>query len=1247
MRCMRIPGTASWVLFAACHMYVHMYAHAHAATPPDAVLPYEPLASPAPSADANVVLDLALALSSAGAAYRGDFDWTVSHAGQWDPMGCYAYAAADGYFRREATAKKGAGGEIACNHQWSGNLLNWAATSAVDGVRLALTGGHRVVDEPGRTVLQRAALPADFYRSVHFPDKVLRGRLDQLTPLVAQGTGLQAGDAIHFNSCGDHLFAGPSATGSCAEPGSDRRYGAYLARVAVCTPEDAAARRQLCLKYPSGHHKPVGAIQRNSQGMRFAVFGHPVGGTSPGRGSVLLAPMKHVGPRKTDAALDLVNNPDAEWDALTGVFKTVPDATGGVVDAIHRLGHGGEYSLADPAGDLFYASLRYLQGQPAGRGVADPVTAGCQRNHIVTVGDARTHADRSLPGMSKGVSAAGFDAALWTRLVGAFENREALSYVHPSGKAGLTTGNSGPPAFSDQGGAQLTSASITTAGPFGIAGLAYWANTQKIRADHPDLRVRTWVVDMTQGEARNQGAGREPRGSARYLAAKYGGFVDSNDDGNPFRASGGIDRPDVNGNAEWAEGVDADGQPQPRTYFPADHPARMAAAMRRVFERAGIPPARGMVDGAVSSDVLSTAGASLYVTGAGGERGAGTLLSYPLGFDAASGTVRKGERPDWDAGALLTGNASASPPQAARDPSSRRIFTLSATGGVPFVWNALDETLRAHLGTAPDAQPAAPDALGPDRLAYLRGDRRKELSVPGGVFRVRDSVIGDIAHATPLSVDGRGGRTPAVYVGANDGMFHAFSARTGDELFAYVPRTLFPRLAAYASPDAPRQSLADGIAAVGDIQLAVGARRSVLVSGLGAGGTGVFALDVTRPEAFSEQQVMWEFSRADDADMGHLTQAPRILRFRTAAAVRTSAASHRWFAVVPSGFNNANPEKRAALFLLALDKPAGAAWVRDVNYHKILLPAPADGTVANALSVPGDYAGADGSTRLLYAGDTQGNLWKFDFSRNAPWNEGNALSFSGQPLMVALGEGGRRQPITVQPEVGIGPAGGAIVLFGTGKFVGPEDVGRSNHVLQTVYGVYDNGSMVPAHAARTQLQPRRAVAAIGAGAASASIAGDLFVHGVFDEKTSTRRGWYLDLPASRDRGERVVARPVLNDGLLFFNTLIPGEGACGKVTGRSCAVDALTGLSRGGTCVPADNGVAGIPQVVQLGDGVLGASDAFGRRTSTRRLSVINLGGRSGKGGPPLAQPVDGSRVPRVAGRLNWRQVVDHRGAKP
>jgi type IV pilus assembly protein PilY1 len=517
--------------------------------------------------------------------------------------------------------------------------------------------------------------------------------------------------------------------------------------------------------------------------------------------------------------------------------------------------------------------------------------------------------------------------------------------------------------------------------------------------------------------------------------------------------------------------------------------------------------------------------------------------------------------------------------------------------------------------------------------------------MPGGVFRVRDSVMGNVARSVPLFVGGRAGRVPTVYVGANDGMFHAFSARTGEELFAYVPRTLFPRLAAFTSPDAAPQSLADGSAVVGDVPLAGGAVRSVLVAGNGGGATGVFALDVSDPAAFSAGHVMWEFSGADDADMGHLMQPPRLLKFRTSAATRTAPASYRWFAVVPSGFNSANPDKRAALFLLALDKPVNARWVPGVNYHKVLMPPPADGTLANALGVPGDYVGADGSTRLLYAGDTQGNVWKFDFSGNAPWSASNALSFKGQPLMVAMGEGARRQPITVQPQVGIGPAGGAVVLFGTGKFSGPEDLGRASHGLQSLYGVYDNGTAVPAHAARTQLQPRRTLAADGS--ASLRVVGDPFVPGAFDARTSARRGWYLDLPASRDKGERVVARPVLSDGLLFFNTLIPAAGACSPGGGRSCAVNALTGLSAGGTCVPSEAGMPGAPQIVQFGESVLGATDALGRRTSTRRLAVVNLGGPSRKGGLSTAQPAEGGRVSQVAGRLNWRQVVDYRGAKP
>ncbi len=1273
----------------ACALSIGL-SFAHAATqalPPDAVLPSESLFSLASRVDPGMVIDLSLKLSNAGAAYRDSFDWKKTYVGYWDPMGCYSYANGDGYFRRASAATKRSGGEIVCFHEWSGNLLNWAVSSSLDGLRLALTGGDRMVDEPDRTVLQRAVLPESFYRGPHFPGKSITGNLDSLTPLRAAGT-------LSFSNCLDRFVVGPAAAGSCAEPVGTP----FMARVEVCAPAEAASRPSLCAKYPNGRHKPEGAIQRYAEQMRFSVFSY-LSNDDPARyGGVLVAPMKHTAPTKIDMNFDRVNNPGSEWDARTGVFKaeamgSAATDAGGVIQAINRTdritrigrsgGTPGSYGPFDPAGELYYESLRYLQGKAptpnAIDGVAagpavprpDPVAASCQRSGILLIGDADTHYDRSLPGMSKGDSPGDFDrgfnnaayepdTAYWTGLVGAFENREPLSYAHPSGKAGLvTTGNDGPPALNYKGGSPLTSANIATAetgadkGSFGMAGLAYWANTQKIRADHADLRVQTFAIDMGLGG--ETAAGQRQRGSAFHLAAKYGGFVDGNDDGNPFRASGS--------GSEWAEGLDADNRPRPANYVLAGEPAQMVAAVGRMFARASTMASGGSTPGgAVSSATIAKAGASLYLAKSEGRRWSGTLLSYPLRFDAATGAASRDLQPDWDAGELLTGNANAKPAVVARDPASRHIFTLStAAVGIPLQWEALDNGSRGWFNATPHAQPGAFDGLGAERLAYLRGDRSKELSAPQGIFRVRDSVMGDVANARPvfvgapsLGVQEAGydkflaahrGRTHAVYVGTNGGMLHAFDARTGRELFAYVPRTMFAKLAAYSSPDYVHRSHVDGTPVVAEARMASGAWKTVLVSGSGAGATGVFALDVTDPADFSADKVLWEFNGAYDDDMGRVTQPPRIMKFRTAAPTKTQPASHGWFAVVPSGFNNANPDKRAALFLLSLDKPAGEAWRLNRNYYKFVLPVPSDTTIVNALSTPGDYAALDGSTRLLYAGDTQGNLWRFDFTGNAPWSK--ALAPDGLPLMVAMAGSGadaKRQPITTAPEVGVGPGGGAIVLFGTGKFVSPEDLGRAARGVQTVYGVHDNGTAIPAGEARKQLQQRRAGPA--SGKAFPPIIGDAFVHGAFNAKTSARRGWYFDLPGGLDQGERVVFKPVLSDGQLFFQTLIPNTRPCTTDGGgRSCAVNAMTGISQGGTCVPASVGMPGEPLLVQLGESAVGAADALGRRPERRRVGVVNVGTRGS--GISAPSPADGGTVLRAGGRLNWRQLVDYRRTKP
>ncbi|MDR6887336.1 MULTISPECIES: pilus assembly protein [Variovorax] len=1320
---MRSPESRALSTAAVAALVLCIGSSAFAAEPgiaPAIELPSEPLSSMASRVDPNLVLDLALEVSNTGAAYRESFDRKKIYRGYWDPLACYGYAAADGYFKRLAPATRLAGGEIACTNQWSGNLLNWAATSTVDVLRLALTGGDRVVDEVDRTVLQRAVLQEDFYRSSHFPDKVVTGNLDKLTPLVAgSSNGLRAAGTLHFNHCFDRMFVGPSAGGSCTNPGAGQQYGPratsapYFARVEVCTADEAATRSDLCVKYPSGRFKPAGEIQRYADRLRFAVFGYLLENDPARYGGVLRAPMKYAGPKKLDAGLDRGDNPQTEWEARTGIFLRDPVSAAqgggfsGVINYVNRFGRAGAYKKFDPAGELYYESLRYLQGKVPTRdataGVAavddprkdglpvyndseqwrtdghkawDPVGASCRKNYIVAIGDLETHGDRSLPGLPGGgrsFSNASFepDASYWTRLVGAFENRESLSYTHPSGKSGLaTTGNRGPLAFNYKGGAQLTASTIAGAetgadnGSFGMAGLAYWANTQKIRSDYPDVRVQTFGIDLDAG---GQGSVRQAqRGSSLYLASKYGGFADSNADGNPFRTSGSTGRPDVAGNSEWADGIDDDGQPKPSNYFLAGEPRQLLGAVHRIFESAAAPQGGRTTDAAISSDRIGQAGTSLYVSQFSGHRWSGTLLSYSLAYNAASGAVHQADEPAWDAGALLTGSASAQPAVAPRDPSSRNIVTLSSAGrGTPFRWDALDSVLRSHLNSTPYAVPAASDALGIDRMAYLRGDRRKELSAPGGMFRVRDSVMGDVANSNPLFVgppssqaqgddyarfaEAHKARSSAVYVGANDGMLHAFSVATGSELFAYVPRALFAKLGGYTSPDYVHQAYVDGSPAAANARMADGTWKTLLVSGMGAGATGVFALDVSDPAAFSADKALWEFTGLDDEDMGHVLQAPRIMKFRISAPTRTAAAAYAWFAVVPSGFNNANPDRRGALFLLSLDRAAGVAWKRGVNYHKIVLPVPADKTMVNALGTPGDYAASDGWVRWMYAGDTQGNLWKFDFTGQAPWTEDNALALKGLPLMVAMSPGAsaRRQPITVAPEVGAGPNGGAIVLFGTGKFVSAEDIGSSSRAVQTLYGVYDSGTAIPPHETRTQLQARSAAAV--AGEALPAVVGEPFVYGASNGGVASRRGWYFDLPGSLESGERQVTRLALGDGYLFFNTLIPGGDACGaSAGGRSCAVNAMTGLSKGGTCVPSTGGPLSSPLLAELGEGAYAPPDAFGRRSATKKLSVVNVGSRgSAAAGISTVQPVEGGQVSQVAGRLNWRQIMDFQGAKP
>ncbi|HWW70148.1 MAG TPA: PilC/PilY family type IV pilus protein, partial [Duganella sp.] len=338
----------------------------------------------------------------------------------------------------------------------------------------------------------------------------------------------------------------------------------------------------------------------------------------------------------------------------------------------------------------------------------------------------------------------------------------------------------------------------------------------------------------------------------------------------------------------------------------------------------------------------------------------------------------------WDAGARLTGNAANAPSPA---PAARKIFTAIVQPDgrldmVPFEWNALSAEQRLQLDQAPPS--TTDDALGEQRLAFLRGDRTQE----GNLFRTRGSVLGDSINSTPVYVAPSGARPGAIYVGANDGMLHAFNAADGAELFAYVPNALISTLNRLSDPDYTHQAYVDGPASAGEAMIS-GAGKTVLISGMGGGAQGVFALDVTDPTRFADDGgVLWEFTDRDDAMMGNVTTRPQIakLRTRTVAGVPV----YRHFAVVASGLNNyaadgnTSPTGKGALFLLAVDKPRGTPWQLNVNYFRLITPI-ADAALANALNAPVLATDRAGALRYGYAGDLQGNLWRFDFTGGAPW----------------------------------------------------------------------------------------------------------------------------------------------------------------------------------------------------------------------------------------------------------------------
>ncbi len=560
-----------------------------------------------------------------------------------------------------------------------------------------------------------------------------------------------------------------------------------------------------------------------------------------------------------------------------------------------------------------------------------------------------------------------------------------------------------------------------------------------------------------------------------------------------------------------------------------------AVNSRGGFFSAADPDAFAEELGGVLENITSRSGASVtsVATNSTELQPDGTNVVYQARFNSAdwSGDIRALELDV----VALTFSESWSAAENLPGPTARNIFTHDGSTGVTFEWSAISDAQQASLND------------NSDLLTYLRGDSGNELR-NGGSFRNRSTPLGDIVNSNPVyqGADLNFGygfqddymafrqanrnRAEVVYVGSNAGMLHAFHAETGEELFAYVPSMLFNKLPELADPNYSHQFYVDGQQHIAHAQIG-GSWRTVLIGTLGAGARGLYALDVTDPENFSADDVLWEIS-GTDPDIGHI--------FGDATVGQT--ANGEWSVLFGNGYGSGNGD--ATLFVVNL---ATGNVTRRIE---------TGASPANGLSPAVFRSNPDRIIQDGFAGDLQGNLWKFDLTstnNTGQWGVTYGSGNNSQPLFTATGPNGEVQPITAKPAVGSHPNGGSIVLFGTGKFIEVDDNQVvANPDVQSVYGVRDK-SDTSAPLDRNDLVVQNFIG-------QATIAGTP-VRATSDVTfTEDDDGWLLDLDYPEARGERVITQPVLVDGRVEFVTLTPFDDPCaGGGTSSLFALNAATG----------------------------------------------------------------------------------------
>ena len=831
-----------------------------------------------------------------------------------------------------------------------------------------------------------------------------------------------------------------------------------------------------------------------------------------------------------------------------------------------------------PLAETLYEAVRYFKAEASAYNSVnyanyDPIQYWCQKNFVILITDGESTKDQNLPGTCFSgygvVRDSSFNIKNWMDKIA-----------------------------SNEGYSSQWCSSLSSDGSYYLEGVAYYSHVSDLRSDLSGKQTLTLFTIYTFGRS-------ERAVDILSKAAKYGGFSDSNNNAIP----------DIQ--AEW----DSDNDGTPDNFFMAPSARELRDALEKVLNaiiaqtlsgtsvsvlsekaqngmlshQAVFYPVKKFVSENQTTEVTwigylytwwlynsfivqniredTNENKQLDITADWilewilDESGNLQIKAYSSYANGTRSILEKTynsfdeTHPVWEAGEKL----------AQENATERKIYTVSSENTLVEFTKNNKSAFSAYFGNN-TGFPSCLDNSADNLIEYIRGKDiegcRNRTTDSGKVWK-----LGDIIYSTPIAVEYP--EYSVVFVGANDGMLHAFRAgyltkrgffgstalydsstsntyaHLGEELWAFIPKNALPYLRYLADPEYCHVYFVD----LPPYIISIKGRR-ILIGGMRFGGatgcnstsavnppddtctdpqsdncvgrSSYFALDVTNPE---QPEFLWEFT---DKDLGFTYSGP--------AHITHNGNHYIMFASGPTSYNGTS-EQPLKFFILELSTNGTIGSIKE-TYTKTLLDFP--NSFGGRLFTEGvDYNG-DGNTDMVFVGvnksTEEGNVIGIKITDEDPdnWQYVKLFSSNINPVVSKI------EYMKCFNE--------NFIYFGTGRWFFKTDNSTSQN--NKVYGIRIDACLNDIE--KCEIDPLSDLYNDENNVCNALLQ---------DDKTT---GWYVELDPEEEgyMKEKDVSDPTPSEqNIIFFTTIQPTGDICG-FGGRSrmWALNCATGGNSNSGC---------------------------------------------------------------------------------